>query len=263
MTSAATPRESATREFLSGVRLIGRGFGMWTDSPKLMLLGAIPALVVGLLYLAAVVVLVLALDSIVLWATPFADGWDEPWLTIFRIFVGLAVLVLATFLLVRTYTGLTLAIGDPFYERIWRDIEARLGDAPADDTTFWTGIGRGLRSFLSLTAISLLLGIGLFVLGLVPVVGAPLSIAVGAVLGGNALALELTGYAMDARGVGVRDRRRLLRQNRARTLGFGMVTYLMFLVPILSVVTMPAAVVGATILARESLGENVTPTTPA
>lgn len=251
------------REFFAGVRLIGRGFGMWTDSPKLMFLGAIPALVVGLLYLAAVVVLVLNLDTIVLWATPFAADWAEPWLMIFRIFVGLAVLVLATFLLVRTYAGLTLAIGDPFYERIWRDIEARLGDAPSDDTTFWTGVGRGLRSFVSLTAISLLLGIGLFALGLVPVVGAPLSIAVGAVLGGNALALELTGYAMDARGVGVRERRRLLRERRARTLGFGMVTYLMFLVPILSVVTMPAAVVGATILARESLGENVTPKTPA
>ncbi len=256
-------RESVVREFFAGVRLIGRGFGMWTDSPKLMLLGAIPALVVGLLYLAAVVVLVLALDSIVLWATPFAEGWDEPWLTIFRIFVGLAVLVLATFLLVRTYTGLTLAIGDPFYERIWRDIEARLGDAPADETTFWAGVGRGLRSFLSLTAISVPLGLLLFALGLVPVVGAPLSIVLGAVLGGHVLSLELSGYAMDARGIRFRERRRLLRQRRARTLGFGMVTYLMFLVPILSVVAMPAAVVGATILARESLGENTTPVAPA
>jgi CysZ protein len=69
------------------------------------------------------------------------------------------------------------------------------------------------------------------------------------------LALELTGYAFDARGLSLRDRRRTLARRRARTLGFGMTVAVLFLVPVLSVLVMPAAVSGATVLARRSLTE--------
>ena len=50
--------------FLGGVRLLGTGLGMWLTSPRLMLLGAIPALIVGLLYTALLIVLLLNLDSL-------------------------------------------------------------------------------------------------------------------------------------------------------------------------------------------------------
>jgi hypothetical protein len=45
-----------------------------------------------------------------------------------------------------------------------------------------------------------------------------------------------------------------LGARRARTLGFGVATYLLFLVPFLAIVVMPAAVAGATLLSRDAIG---------
>jgi CysZ protein len=254
--STSSARASAVQEFLGGVGLLGRGLRMWTDSPRLMFFGAIPALIVGVVYLAAVVALAFWVDEIAAWATPFAEDWAGPVVTVFRVGVALALLAFAVFLLVRTYVALTLAIGDPFYERIWEAIETRLGGTPAsDDRGFWSGVGRGLRSFVGIAAISIPLGLVLFLVGLIPGVGAPLAILVGAMLGGTVLTLELAGYAMDARDIPFRDRRRLLRRRRARSFGFGVATYLLFLVPVVAVFVMPAAVVGATVLTRELLNE--------
>ena len=45
----------------------------------------------------------------------------------------------------------------------------------------------------------------------------------------------------------------MLGRSRARTLGFGVATWVLFLVPLGAVVAMPAAVGGATVLARAAL----------
>ncbi|HET8867960.1 MAG TPA: EI24 domain-containing protein, partial [Agrococcus sp.] len=77
---------------------------------------------------------------------------------------------------------------------------------------------------------------------------------------GRALARELTGIAGDARGMSLADRRALLRSKPWRTLGFGIVAYLLLLVPGLAVIATPVAIVGATLLVRDLRGE---PTTEA
>ena len=51
----------------------------------------------------------------------------------------------------------------------------------------------------------------------------------------------------------MRERRRMLGARRTTTLGFGVVAYLLFLIPFGAVLVMPAAVAGATMLARDSL----------
>ena len=95
------------------------------------------------------------------------------------------------------------------------------------------------------------MGVLLFVGGFVPVVGQTVVPVVGALVGGWFLAVELTGYAFDARGRSLAERRRGLAVNRARTLGLGTATYLLFFVPLGAVLVMPAAVAAATLLARE------------
>jgi CysZ protein len=82
-----------------------------------------------------------------------------------------------------------------------------------------------------------------------------LAVILGALHGGRLLTTELTGYAFEARGRPLADRRRALRARRVRSTAFGAATYLLFLVPFAAVVVMPAAVAGATLLAREVLGE--------
>ena len=80
-------------ELLAGARLLLRGFGTWARDPGLMLLGAIPALIVGLAMLALVVLLAFQVGG---WAealTPFADAWDEQWSGALRLALALGILV--------------------------------------------------------------------------------------------------------------------------------------------------------------------------
>lgn len=94
----------AIRRFFAGIGFLGRGFARWGTSPRLMILGAVPALIVGVVYSVGIVALALNLRGLVLWSTPFADPWPEPWQTLVRIAVGAAVIGLAILLIVVTFT---------------------------------------------------------------------------------------------------------------------------------------------------------------
>ena len=240
------------REFFRGAGFLFQGFRSFTTRPRLMWLGALPALIVGLVYIAAAVLVAVNLDALVTLVTPFARGWElEP---LVRIAAGLALFALVVVLFVYTYTAITLAVGDIFYERIWRAVEESVGDAPAElKESVWAGVGRAVSNGIRLLLITVFTSLVLFACGFIPLVGQTVVPVVGALFAGWFLALELTGYAFDARGLRLRDRRRVLRANRARTVGFGVACYLLFLVPFAAVVVMPAAVAGATHLARAAL----------
>ncbi len=245
------------KRFFAGPGYLARGLRMWVTSPRLMLLGAIPALIVGAVFFAAAVAFVMNIDTIVVWLTPFAEGWDEPFRIATRIAAGLAASVIVIYAGLFTFTALTLAVGDPFYERIWREVERRDGGvAPESGDGFWAsvrrGVGNGIRMFSATAAI----GVTLFVCGFIPVVGQTVVPVLGVAFGGWMLAVELSGFAFDARGITLRRRRRMLAANRAGALGFGVATYLVFLIPLGAVFAMPAAVAGATMLSRDALGRD-------
>src|SRR5829696_2476092 len=78
------------REFLHGVRMLGRGFGWWGRRPGVMLLGLIPAAIVGLVLLGGLVALAMNLEALTDAMTPFADGWPSVLAATFRLAVGTA-----------------------------------------------------------------------------------------------------------------------------------------------------------------------------
>jgi len=248
------PKTGAGSEFFTGVGYLFRGAGLWITSPRLMFLGAVPALIVGAVYVVGIVFLILNIDPIVMWATPFADTWSDPLQTLTRIAATLALIAVAVVVLAYSYAAVTLLVGDPFYEKIWRAVEVRLGDAPADtEVPFWRSVGRALGDAVRLLLPAILVGITVFVCGFIPVIGSVLALTLGAIFGGWLLTVEMTGFAFDARGFTLGQRRRTLGRLRARTMGFGIVTYLLFLVPIAAVVVMPSAVAGAALLSRDAL----------
>ncbi len=75
----------------------------------------------------------------------------------------------------------------------------------------------------------------------------------GFVLAGRVLAGELLSRPLEARGMDRHARADLLRPHRGRVLAFGAATQAFFLVPFGAIAVMPAAVVGATMLARDLL----------
>ncbi|MFC5930636.1 hypothetical protein D6T64_16425 [Cryobacterium melibiosiphilum] len=254
------PSPGPVRQALAGVGFLGKGFSMWITSPRLMLIGAIPALIVGAVYVVGIVFLAINLSGIAEWATPFAAGWAEPWRTAVRFAVAAVVVIGSIVLLSYTYVAVTLLVGDPFYERIWRSVEARLGDAPAESSTgLVRSVLRAVADALRLLAPVVLVGLVILVCGLIPVVGGLLAFTLGALFGGWILALELTGLAFDARGYTLRQRRALLAGRRATSLGFGVATYLLFLIPVAAVFVMPAAVAGAALLSRDALARAALP----
>lgn len=235
-------------EFFAGFATLFRGFGWWRRRPDLMLLGLLPALIVAAALVAGILLLATFAPDLVALATPFADAWDELWRTLFRAAVAIAVVIGVALLLVFSFTALTLLIGDWFYERIWRDVEQQLGAAPADrDTSFWQGAGDALRLVLR----AVLTSLGLALLGLVPVVGTALAVGLGFVVSGRILATELTTRPLEARGLDLVQRRRVLATRPQRVTGFGVAVQLCFLVPGGAILVMPAAVAGATHLARD------------
>jgi CysZ protein len=78
---------------------------------------------------------------------------------------------------------------------------------------------------------------------------------IGFFVTGFFLTEELTAVALQRRGIDLRARLTLLRSRKTLIWGFGTPLGLSFLVPFVAVFLMPGAVAGATMMARELLGE--------
>jgi CysZ protein len=249
------------REFLAGLGLLGRGLGMYARNPKLVLLGLIPALISAVLYLAAFATLIYFLSDLSEGVTWWADDWSSGMRDTVQVLAAIGILGLGGLTGILTFTAVTLAIGDPFYEKISEQVEARYGGVPDEiDVPWWRSLRRSIWDSLRLIALSLLIGLPLFVAGFIPIVGQTVIPVIGAFVGGWFLALELVGVAFYRRGMRLPERRTLLKANRPMALGFGVGVFCCFLIPLGAVLVMPAAVVGGTLLARRVLNlptENV------
>lgn len=117
---------------LNGASYVIRGFGMWRRRPGLMLLGMVPAALVFLVFAAAIVALLLNLGDLASWLTPFADDWDGGIRRLTRAGVAVVLVVAVLALSATSFTGITMMVGEPFYERIWRETELMLGGPVPD-----------------------------------------------------------------------------------------------------------------------------------
>ncbi|MFV0426543.1 MAG: EI24 domain-containing protein [Beutenbergiaceae bacterium] len=249
MTSTRPGVPAAIGQFLGGVGLLGRGFGWWRRRPAVMAASLIPAVIVAMVLFAGFIGLLMNLEAIAEFLTPFADDWNRAWSALVRVGVGFAVVVGAGVLVVTTFTGLTLLVGEPFYDRIWRSVEAAYGEIPSDGYRFWQAARDSLSLIVRGAGIALLS----LLLGFIPLVGAVIATLVGVCLSGWVISDELTSRALSARGLDNRVRQRLRRARRARVWGFGVASHLLLLIPFSAILTVPAAVAGSTMLARELL----------
>ena len=208
-----------------------------------------PALVVAVLFAVLVVAARLNIRSGDGVPDPFADGWDPELARLFRLLAALALII----------GVVTLRPSATRPSPCWSAIRstrasgarssASTANCPAgDEPGFWRGwptppavLASG-RSRLLLT-----------VVGFIPVVGPCLRGARRAgLLGGRIVALELTSPARGARPDRRAERRRGAAHPNARVVGFGVAVNLCMLVPGGAVLVMPAAVAGATELARHA-----------
>ncbi|MFI7391945.1 EI24 domain-containing protein [Streptomyces tendae] len=249
------------------MRDLGAGFGHLLKGQRWVArhgrsygFGLVPGLITLVLYVGVLVALALWGEDFVGWATPFADDWSSPWLGLFRGFLTAVLFALALLLAVLTFTAVTLLVGQPFYEalseRVDRDVSPD-GTAPASHLPLWRELWISGRDSLRILVRAALWGVLLFALGFIPVVGQTVVPVVGFFVTGFFLTEELASVALQRRGVELRDRLALLRSRRMLVWGFGTPLGVSFLVPFVAVFLMPGAVAGATLLARELLGEEM------
>lgn len=236
------------REIFTGAGVLLRGFGMVVRRPKLFALGAVPPLITSILFVIALVVFFMYADALSVWLTPFADGWSEGWRNATRVAVGLALTAGLLLVMVVGFTGLTLALGFPLYDKIAEAVEDEMGDAPPEaEESLFRSVSRAIRQALTIIAVTALITVPLFFAGFIPVIGQTVIPVAAALFGGWMLSIELIGTAFDRRGLRrIKDRRRAMGTRRMHVLGFAVPTYLLLAVPFLAVVVFPAAAAGGT-----------------
>jgi CysZ protein len=243
-------------DLVLGLRLYARGAAILLRSPRLLRLGALPAVVTVVLYVAAVVVLGRFLPDLGALLTPFARTWSAGARETAEAVAEIAVVAAAALVGVLTFVAVTLAIGGPFYERLSELVDDGVGPVPdgprrSASSSLW----RGARDGLLLVVLSAVAGVLLFVAGFVPVLGQTVVPVVAALTGGRLLVLEFTAPALERRGIGFRARRRLVRSRRVLGWAVGVPTYLLCLIPLVAVVAVPVGAAASTLLARELCGE--------
>ncbi|MEV6152358.1 EI24 domain-containing protein [Nonomuraea sp. NPDC052129] len=244
----------SVRDFLAGVGFFLQGVGWVAKNGRWWLFGLIPALLAFVVYVVALVFLGTNASDMAEFLTPFADTWG--WRDLFRTLIGIALVLGGLALAVLTFTALTLAIGEPFYEKLSATVDPLPG---VEEQPWWRTLPRSLRDSLVTLGYVLLFTVPLFFLGFVPVVGQTVVPVLGAMVSGFFLTVELTTLALERRGMGRKERFALLRGNKAGALGFGVVVFLLFLVPFVAVVAMPAGVAGAALFVRNRLAPTPAP----
>ncbi|MET8700518.1 EI24 domain-containing protein [Kitasatospora sp. NPDC004723] len=236
---------AGTGYLAKGQKWVGRHGRWWA-------FGMIPALITLAGYAVALFLLGGWAGSIAEWATPFADSWSSLWQDLVRTTLAALLFVGGLLLSLLTFTAVTLLVGQPFYEELCAKVDETEGGAPAPaEVPLWRELVVAARDSLFVLVRAGGFGVLLFAAGFIPVVGQTVVPVLGFAVSGFFLTLELTSVALQRRGVPQRERLRLLRGRLGLALGFGVPLVLGFLVPLVTVLAMPGAVAGATLLARD------------
>jgi CysZ protein len=244
--------------FWFGVGLLRRGLRTWRTDPTVMLLGLIPGVIAAAVVAALVTTLAINLDPITEWIASFASGVPDAFAPLVQVFVAIGLIWAVGLTIVYGFTSFTLLIGQPFFESISRRVDDSLGPVPALPARPWFAELMGnIGERIVRLMLAALVSVGLFLLGLVPLVGTAIAAILGLLMGGWLLALELTDSPFERRGHRLRYRRYALGNRRRVTLGFGVAAFLVFLIPGGAVLAMSGAVAGGTLLTRHTLGEPI------
>lgn len=252
----APPMRRRLYDVVRGVRVAIQGLRTWSTSARLMRWGLLPGAITTVIF--GVIAVVIA-SQLWTWSGAIArvlvstDGWFQ---TVIQLAAAVAITVGVVVVGFYTFTAVTLLVGQTFFERISREVDqSREGPGGELKTTWHRALVRGITEAGQLSLQTVPLALVLVLIGLVPVVGGIASFVLGAAYGGWFLALELTAYPFERRGViTLAQRRAGLRPHRAVVVGFGATVFVLFLIPLGPALFMPAAVAGATLLVQEITG---------
>lgn len=210
-----------------------------------------------LFLLVPLLVNIILFTLLIMWANSMIDGWLASllswlpeWLAFLEWLFWLAYLIVILMTLFYGFVAAANLIGAPFYGYLAELTEKHLSDASTEQEFSWLTLAamiprtviRELQKILYYLPRVLIL----LVLGLIP--GLNLIVAlVWFVFSGWMMAIQYIDYPADNNHMSFKDMRRYLSRHRFTSLGFGIFTFSMTMLPILNLLTLPAAVCGAVV----------------
>ena len=152
------------------------------------------------------------------------------------------ILLLALFLSYLLYLPLARVLLAPFSEAISRRTSMILGVSSLNKTLGWR---HAMWEGAKLVMMQVVIGLSALALGLLlPPIAAPLGLTVAICF----VSLDYLDVPLSVRGLPLKEKIRLLRRNKALTAGFGVAGYLMLIIPVVNLLSLPVGVIGATLL---------------
>lgn len=176
-------------------------------------------------------------------------GWLPEWLAFMEWFFWLLYFVAILMTIFYGFVSAANLLAAPFYGYLSEIVENRLSDRKNPETFSWKTllamVPRTVMRELQKILYYLPRVIALLVLGLIPGINA-LAALLWIFFSAWMMAIQYLDYPADNNQLSFPDMLRYLRQKRAAALGFGSLTFGLTLLPLVNLITFPAAVCGAT-----------------
>ena len=215
-----------------GMRFFFSGLGMIFRHPALLGLSLVP--------IAVTVVLLVGLALGAAWAFGQLIGGEFD--NDFRALAQAAIFVLALLAGYFFYLPLARVLLAPFAEALSRKTHSITTGEPYRSNQKWS---RAIWEGVKLAALHVLIGLVAIIIGFAfPPIGVPVGIAIAVFVCG----LDFFDVPLAARGLRLGEKLRVIFSNKSLAIGFGIAAYLMLLIPLVNLLSLPVGVIGATLL---------------
>jgi CysZ protein len=232
---------------LLGIRYFGRGFSLLTNK-GLKRFVALPILINALLMTALIYYGSGWLLDKIQWLVDWFPNWLS-WLT--WIITPVAALTLISITLYFFSAVLNL-VASPFNGLLSEAVETKIAGTTIPDEAFPQLLSRTLQREMQKLGYFIPRYLGLLIISFIPVINI-ISPVLWFVFGAWVLTLQFLDYALDNNGHSFADLHTALRLQPLTTLGFGFIVGLGFMIPVVNLFVMPAAVCGATLYWSEQI----------
>lgn len=235
----------APEAFAHGFTAPWRSLLLLAGRRDLWLLVLAPALIMGLLLTAAIVISLMSGSSVTLWLMPWLVRWPAVFAVVRALVVGLLCLATgaAAYML-----GALLSI--PFNDQLSERVEADCYELPTPLTVLEALPTSFAHSFLGV-GLWMLLQVVFLPLQLFPGIGSALDFLVGTALTAFFLSHQMMDGPMSRWRLSFREKLDLLWEHLPMTLGLGLAATLMLAVPVLNLFGLPICIAAGALLYAE------------
>ncbi|HZS04884.1 MAG TPA: EI24 domain-containing protein [Blastocatellia bacterium] len=223
--------------FISGLRFFFAGWSLLFRNPALLGLSLIPIALTVLMLIA------LAFGCVWLVGRMFA-GEPSPFGEPLRVAAQALIFLLVLFFGYLLYLPVARVLLAPFSEALSRRAHVIIYGTELPPSG--QGMLRAMWEGAKLVALQLVVAVVALIVSLLfPVIGP----VIGLVLGSIFCSLDFLDVPLSARGWPLKTKLSLWGQHKSLALGFGIAGYLLLLIPLINLLTLPVGVIGATALA--------------